>query len=160
MDPLALFGIMVVFGFVAWGVVSARYIWPRLRALPPEQAFAGLLTVHTFRFIGLVFLMPGVVRPDLPAAFAVPAAYGDLIATILALFALAVLRTSWRTAAVWVFNIWGTADLVYAFYNGLIGVRPPPGSLGAAVVIPTAIVPLLLLTHGMMFRLLVSGRQR
>ena len=160
MDPLALFGIMVVFGFVAWGVVSVRYIWPRLRALPPEQAFTVLLTLHTFRFIGLVFLMPGVVRPDLPAAFAVPTAYGDLIATVLALFALSVLRTSWSAAAVWVFNIWGTADLVYAFYNGLIAVRPPPGSFGAAVVIPTAIVPLLLLTHAMMFRLLAPSRRR
>jgi len=158
MDPLALFGISVLFGFAAWGVVTARYLWPKLRSLPRKQALAALLTLHAFRFIGLSFLMPGVVRSDLPAAFARPAAYGDLIAAILAFLALAVLRTPWGSVAVWLFNIWGTADLVYAFYNGLIGVRPPPGSMGVAFFIPTAIVPLLFLTHGMIFRLLLGAR--
>src|SRR5262249_16081643 len=128
-----------------------------LRSMPREQALAALLTLHAFRFIGLSFLMPGVVRSDLPAAFARPAAYGDLIAAILALLALAVLRTSTGPVAVWLFNIRGTGDLVYAFYNGLIGVRPPPASMGVAFFIPTAVVPLLFLTHAMMSRLLLGA---
>src|SRR5262249_36771989 len=82
----------------------------------------------------------------------------DLIAAILAFLALAVLRTSWGPVAVWLFNIWGTGDLIYAFYNGLIGVRPPPGSMGVAFFIPTAIVPLLFLAHRMMFRMLLGSR--
>lgn len=159
METLALFGISVVFSFAAWGVVTARYLWPKLRLLPLQDAVRPLLTLHAFRFMGLAFLVPGVVAPDLPAAFARPAAYGDLIAAILALLALALLRTSWATAAVWLFNLWGTADLLYAFYQGLFGAGLSPGSLGAAFFIPTAIVPLLFLTHGMVFRLLLQSRE-
>ena len=158
MDALTLFGISVAFSFTAWGVAAARYAWPKLRILPRQDALRPLLTLHAFRFIGLAFLVPGVVAPDLPAAFARPAAYGDMTAAILALLALAVLRTSWGTAAVWLFNVWGTADLLFAFYQGLFGVALPPGSLGAAFFIPTVIVPLLFITHGMIFRLLAGGR--
>src|SRR6266571_4763706 len=122
MDTLALFGISVAFSFTAWGVVTARYFWPKLRILPQRDAVRSLLTLHAFRFVGLAFLVPGVVGPDLPAAFARPAAFGDLVATILALLALAVLATSWDTAAVWLFKLWGAADLLYAFYQGLFGV--------------------------------------
>jgi hypothetical protein len=77
-----------------------------------------LLILHCFRFIGLAFLVPGVVAAELPAAFAVPAAYGDLMAAILALVALAGLQTRRGILLVWVFNLWGTADLLYAFYQG------------------------------------------
>lgn len=160
MDALALFGISVAFSFAAWGVVTARYLWPKLRILPRQDALRPLLTLHAFRFIGLAFLVPGVVAPELPAAFARPAAYGDVIANILALLALAVLRTSWGTAVVWLFNLWGTADLLYAFYQGLFGVGLPPGSLGAAFFIPTVPVPLLFITHGIIFRLLMQSRVR
>jgi len=156
MDALALFGISVVFSFTAWGVVTARYLWPKLRILPRRDALRSLLTLHAFRFVGLAFLVPGVVGPDLPAAFARPAAYGDLVATILALLALAVLATSWGPAVVWLFNLWGAADLLYAFYQGLFGLRLSPASLGAGFFIPTVIVPLLLITHGLMFRLLLQ----
>src|SRR5262245_14443459 len=123
MDPLALFGIRVPFRFAAWGGVTVRYFWPMLRSLPRERALAPLLTLHTFRFVGLAFLVPGVVGPELPAAFARPAAYGDLTAAILAWIALAALRTPVGAAMVWLFNLWGTADLLYAFYNGLVAVR-------------------------------------
>jgi hypothetical protein len=74
-----------------------------------------------FRFIGLAFLAKGVVAPELPAAFAVPAAYGDLIAALLALVALAALRSGVGIPLVWAFNLWGTADLLYAFYQGNVG---------------------------------------
>ena len=156
MDALALFGISVLFSFTAWGVVTARYLWPKLRILPQRDALRSLLTLHAFRFVGLAFLVPGVVGPDLPAAFARPAAYGDLVATILALLALAVLATSWGPAVAWLFNLWGAADLLYAFYQGLFRARLSPGSLGAGFFIPTVIVPLLLITHALMFRLLLQ----
>jgi hypothetical protein len=96
-----------------------------------------------------------VVSPDLPAAWAFPAAYGDLIAAVLALLALAVLKSRLGITLVWVFNLWGSADLLYAFYQGnQVGLAP--GQLGAAYFIVTVLVPLLLLTHGLVFRLLLQ----
>jgi len=95
------------------------------------------------------------VSPDLPAAFARPAAYGDLIAAVLALIALAALKSRAGLPLVWIFNIWGTADLFYAFYQGnQTGFLP--GQLGATFFIPTFIVPLLLVSHGLMFRILLQ----
>src|SRR5882724_6080730 len=78
----------IAFSFIAWGLVAARYIWPQLRLRQRADALRPLLILHSFRFMGLAFLVPGVVSPDLPPAFAHSAAYGDLAAAILALLAL------------------------------------------------------------------------
>jgi hypothetical protein len=157
MDSLQLFGISVVVSFVAWGFALRWYWQSKLARLPRAEAVRPLLLLHSFRFIGLAFLVPGVVSPDLPQAFAVPAAYGDLVAALLALAALATIgRLGYLgVVLIWTFNLWGTADLLYAFYQGLIGVGVEPGLLGAAFFIPTLVVPLLLLTHGMIFVLLL-----
>ena len=157
MPALAFFGTSVALGFVAWGIIAAQYLWPVLRSQPRAEALRPLLLLHSFRFIGLAFLVPGVVSPDLPAAYARPAAYGDLIAAVLALLALAALPSRLGIVLVWAFNLWGTADLLYAFYQGVIGVGLEPGQLGAAYFIPTVVVPLLLITHGLVFRLLLRG---
>lgn len=149
-----IFFASVAFSFVAWGIVTARYIWPKLRSLDRTEALRPLLILHSFRFFGLVFLVSGVVSPDLPSSFAHPAAYGDLIAAILALLALLTLSTGAGSAVAWIFNIWGTADLLTAFYQGNHAALQP-GQLGAAYVIPTLIVPLLLITHGLAFRILL-----
>jgi hypothetical protein len=155
MDVQLLFGISVAFGFVAWAVVAVFYIWPELRDRSRTEALRPLLTLHGFRFIGLSFLVPGVVSPDLPIAFARDAAYGDVVAAILALLALTALRSKLGIALAWVFNIWGSLDLLNAFYvanaTGLLA-----GQLGAAFFIPTAIVPLLLITHALVFRILLK----
>lgn len=71
-----------------------------------------MLVLHAFRFIGLAFLVPGVVSPDLPLAFARDAAYGDFVAAILALAALATLRSGVGIALAWAFNLWGSFDLL------------------------------------------------
>jgi len=155
MPALLIFGISVAFSFVAWSAVTALYIWPALQSRSRFEALRMLLVLHTFRFEGLSFLVPGVVSPDLPIAFAHDAGYGDLTAAILALLALASLRSAWGVAVVWLFNIWGSIDLLNAFYQannaGLV-----PGQLGAAFFIPTLIVPLLLITHGLMFAILLD----
>ena len=153
----ALFGISVLMSFVAFGIVTKLYIWPPLRSMPREQALVPLVVPHTFRFVGLSFLVPGVVSPTLPSAFSNPAAYGDLVAAVLAVVATLALtaRASWALAIVWVFNLWGTADLLHAIYQGQVGVRIVPGALGAAFYIPTVIVPPLLVTHALMFRVLL-----
>jgi hypothetical protein len=157
MPAQAIFGISVGLSFVVWGIIAAQYLWPALGSLPRDRALRPVLLLHGFRFIGLAFLVPGVVLPNLPDAFGRPAAYGDLIAAVLALLALAGLRSRLGIGLVWVFNLWGSADLLYAFYQGLFGVGIQPGQLGAAYFIPTAVVPLLFITHGLVFRLLIWG---
>src|SRR5262245_30403589 len=160
MDIQAIFGLSVLMGFVAFGLVAQLYLWPRLRILERDEALLPLLLSHTFRFIGLSFLVPGVVSPALPLAFAAPAAYGDLISAILAVAASIALsrRASLATLLVWLFNVWGTADLLFAIYQGQFGVSVDATMFGAAFFIPTAIVPYLLITHGLMFWLLLRAR--
>src|SRR6202790_4305658 len=149
------FFVSIVFSSIAWGIVTARYIWPELRLRGRAEALRPLLTLHSFRFIGLAFLVPGVVSPDLPPAFAHSAAYGDIIAAILALFSLLLLSSTAGVAAAWIFSLWGSADILNAFYQanqtGLLA-----GALGAAFFLPTVIVPLLLITHGLAFRILLQ----
>ena len=149
----------IAFSLIAWGMVAGRYIWPQLRFRQRDEALRPLLILHGFRFIGLAFLVPGVVSPDLPSAFAHSAAYGDIIAAILAALALILLPRASGVVMAWIFNIWGTADLFNAFYQanhaGLTA-----GQLGATYFIPTFIVPLLLITHGLGFRILVQGQQQ
>jgi hypothetical protein len=155
MPSLALFGISITFSFIAWSIVLSRYVWPVLRHRSRADAIQPLILLHCFRSVGLSFLVPGVVSPDLPPAWALPAAYGDLIAAVLALLALVVLKSGLGIALVWVFNLWGSADLLYAFYQGNeVGLEP--GQLGAAYFIVTVLVPLLLITHGLVFRLLLQ----
>jgi len=157
MQVLALFGVSVLMSFVASSIVAALYIWPRLKAMRREDALLPLVVPHMFRFVGLSFLVPGVVSPSLSPAFAAPAAYGDLVAAVLAIIATLALaaRVAWATAIVWLFNIWGAGDLLNNFYQGVIGVGLEPGTLGAAYFIPTLVVPPLLVTHAMIFGLLL-----
>jgi len=155
MQTQLAFFVSIAFSLIAWGIVSTRYIWSKLRLRPRDEALRPLLTLHSFRFIGLAFLVPGVVSPDLPSAFAHSAAYGDIIAAILALLALITLPSVSGVVIAWIFSLWGTADLFNAFYQanhaGLMA-----GQLGATYFIPTFVVPLLLITHGLGFRILLQ----
>lgn len=119
-----LFGLSILMSFLAFAIVMTVYIWPRLRTMSRRDALIPLVVPHTFRFVGLSFLIPGVVSPSLSSAFAIPAAYGDLVAAILAGIATLALaaRTSWSIPIVWVFNVFGAIDLLHAFYHGRIGV--------------------------------------
>jgi hypothetical protein len=160
MNTLAIFGIGILMNFVSSATVAALFIWPRLRAVNRNEALLWLVVPHMFlRFIGLSFLVPGVVSVLLPKALAEPAAYGDFIAGILAIIATVALarKAAWAPAAAWIFNIWGAADLLFALYMGL-HVNLEPGTLGAAYYIVTSIVPPLLVTHGLIFMLLLRRR--
>ena len=114
--------------------------------------------LHSFRFVGLAFLVPGVVSPDLPPAFAQSPAYGDIVAATLAVLALISLPSAAGLVSAWIFSLWGSADLLNAFYQanraGLV-----PGQLGATYFIPTLVVPLLLITHGLAFRILLQHQR-
>lgn len=155
------FFVSVILSFMAWGFVAKQYIWPRLKVLPRAEALRPILMLHSFRFVGLAFMVMGVVSPDLPVTFAKADAYGDFGAAVLALLALASLSMGRIGIAIaWIFNVWGTLDLLDAFYQGnAIGLVP--GQLGAMYFIPTLVVPLLLITHMLAFRILAmnpSGR--
>ena len=149
------FFVSIAFSFIAWGIVTSRYIWPELRLRPRAEALRPLLILHSFCFIGLAVLVPGVVSPDLPPAFAHSAAYGDIVAAILALLSLLLLPSMGGVAVAWIFNVWGTADLLNAFFQANHA-RLLAGQLGAAFFLPTLIVPLLLITHGLGFRILLQ----
>jgi hypothetical protein len=156
MTPQIIFGISVLVSAVVWGLIGAQYFWPALKGRPRTDALRPLLLLHAFRFVGLAFLVPGVVSPDLPEGFARPAAYGDLATSMLALLAIATLRSPVGTIIVWIFNIVGTVDLLNAFYQAdRLGVGNAPGLQGAAYFIPTVLVPLLLVTHALVFRILI-----
>ena len=159
MPSAVVFGISVSFGMLVWGIVGWQYIWPALSVRPSPENLKPILILHAFRFLGLAFVVPGVVSSELPATFARPVAYGDFITAILALFAIATLRSRTGTLVNWVFNIFGTADLLFAFYLGSrISLPDNPGLLGAAYFILAAYVPLLLITHGLVFRILLRTK--
>jgi hypothetical protein len=159
MPSSALFGISVVFGLSVWGAVAWHYIWPALRESPSPENLKPILLLHGFRFLGLAFVVPGVVSSELPAAFAQPVAYGDLISAILALLALAILGTPTGTVLTWAFNAFGTADVLFGFYQGgRVSLPDTQGLLGAGYFILTAYVPLLLITHGLAFRILLRTK--
>ncbi len=130
------------------GLLAKWVLAPWLAGKLQREALFWLVLPHAFRHIGMVFLVPGVVAQPLPDYFAIPAAYGDLLAGILALLALVTLRSGWKGAlgVVWVFNVAGTADLLNALRH--LDVAP---YFGAAWYIPTFLVPLLLVTHFMIF---------
>jgi hypothetical protein len=153
MSSLQIFGLQVVLSFVVYTLVARWYVAPRLAPLPRETALPPLLVLHAFRHMGMVFLVPAVVGPSVAASFAVPAGYGDLLAGLLALAALLALRARSSAAipVVWLFNVIGLLDLVNAFYQGLAA----EVQLGAAYYIPTFVVPALVVTHLMIFRILV-----
>jgi hypothetical protein len=160
MNVRAIFGINVLMTLTSAIVAATLFAWPRLRAASGGQALLWLVAPHMFlRFLGLSFLVPGVVSTSLPKAWAAPAAYGDFLTAMLAIIAtVGLARTApWAIALVWIFNVWGTADLLFAFYRGA-SVNLQPGSLGAGFYLITAIVPLLLVSHALIFALLLGPR--
>ena len=162
MAPDTVFNIHLVLGYVACLLCFRVYFWPKLRSMEPLEAQRVIATIHSFRFFGLVFLLPGVVGPDLPASFAAFAAYGDFATGVLALLALLATRIRplfWTLAVA--FNAVGIVDLVVDYYNAIrVGLPAMPGQLGATYVIPILYVPALMITHIAAFYLLLRSQPR
>jgi hypothetical protein len=152
----AVFILSVAGTLVAFSVLTGLCIWPALRKLANHEALKILALPHAFRFVGLSFLFPGVVSPELTSPFSIPAAWGDFGAAILALLSIVALAWRWSYAIplVWIFNLWGTIDLLYAFYNAIV-LEIDPALFGAAFYIPTMIVPPLLVIHALIFLILL-----
>jgi hypothetical protein len=87
-----LFNIHLVLGYVACLLCFSVYFWPKLKSMDHFEAQCVIAMIHSFRFFSLVFILPGVVGPNLPASFATFAAYGDFATGVLALLALLAIR--------------------------------------------------------------------
>jgi hypothetical protein len=151
------FVLSVIGAFIASFVVAKLYAWPTLRSLPRYNALRILASLHAFRFLGMNFVVVGFVSPALSSAVGNQIAWGDFIAAVLALFSIAVLTWRWAFAIpiVWIFNLWGTADLLNAYYKGVTQVADV-GLFGAGIYIPALFVPILLTTHMLAFMLLLK----
>ena len=161
MSPAIIFQVHLLLGYVSWLLGFAAYIWPRLKAMDRREAQRAIATLHSFRFFGLVFVLPGVVGPNLPAGFSSFAAYGDFATALLAMLALLAAGSSrlfWPLIIA--FNLVGMIDLVGNYYHGIqLGLPEVSGQLGAAYVIPIIYVPLLMITHIAAFYLMVRNPQ-
>src|ERR1700733_1176282 len=152
-----VFLLHLVLGYVAWLLCFSAYILPRLRSMDRVNAHRAIATLHSFRFLGLVFILPGVVGPHLPAGFAVFAAYADFATGILALLALLTTRIRplfWLFVVA--FNLVGATDILLDYYHATPPHLPATaGQLGAAYAIQVLYVPLLMITHIAGFTFLV-----
>lgn len=137
-------------------VVASIYVWPLVGAMPRHDALRLLAAFHAFRFLGMNFMVAGFVSPELSPDFASEVGWGDLIAATLALISMAALSWRWSVAipVVWIFNVWGTLDLLNAYYVGATKIQNP-GLFGAGIYIPALYVPLLLVGHALIFMLLL-----
>ena len=155
------FFISYAVAFLVFGLIGKWYVWLAIKDRAPEVALTPLLLYACLRVNGLMFLMPGVVSPELPRAFAVPTAYGDVTAAMLALLAVAGLRSRSILAQpmVWLFNIVGLLDLVYANISTFKD-NVDPVQLGASYYLAVLNVPAMLVVHVMIFVYLLRWRPK
>jgi hypothetical protein len=156
MEKLSLIAPIMVGNIILFWLIAKWYALPRLKALTFTEAFSPILILHSARFLGLMFISGDVVRVGMPEAFSVPAAYGDLSVAVLAGIALVALRQKSPSARalIWLFNIAGIVDLLYAVTIGVLS--NASAYMGAAYFIPAIIVPGLLVSHVMTFQLLLQ----
>ena len=156
MTVTVIFGIQFGLSLLVFGLLAGWFARPFLQGFDLPEALFWLTVPHAFRHLGMVFEVPGVVSPDMPASFSLAAAYGDLAAGVLAVLTLVALRrrSSMMISVAWVMHIVGTADLA----NALTKVEAVP-FFQAAWYIPTMIIPLLLVTHFLAFRRLLTCRR-
>ncbi|MEN3383810.1 MAG: hypothetical protein V7608_3854 [Hyphomicrobiales bacterium] len=162
MSTETLFQIHLVSGYVAWLLCFSAYVWPWLTSMDRVAAQRAIATLHSFRFFGLVFILPGIVSPDLPAGFAVFAAYGDFATGVLAMLALLTVRIRplfWLFVVA--FNLMGTVDLIVDYYHAIQVDLPAHAEwLGATYAIPIIYVPLLMITHIVAFYFLLRPQSK
>ena len=155
------FFISYAVAFLVFSLIARWYLWPAIRDCAPIVALTPLLLYACLRVNGLMFVMPGLSSSDLPRAFAVPTAYGDLTAAILALLALACLRaaSSLTVPVVWLFNVTGFLDLVYANVSTFKD-NVDPAQLGVSYYLAAINVPAMLVVHVIIFVYLLRWRPK
>ena len=161
MSPETLFRTHLVLGYIAWLLCFGAYIWPRLKVMDRVEAHRAIATLHSFRFFGLVFIVPGVVGANLPAGFASFAAYGDFATGVLAMLALLTARIRplfWSFVVA--FNVAGTTDIIVDYYHAIqSGLPAMAGQLGSTYAIAIIYVPLLMITHVVAFYFLLRPQK-
>ncbi len=162
MSASVIFNLHLVLGYIAWLIYSNWYILPKLKAMDHISAQRAIAILHSFRFFGLVFILPGVVGNNLPEGFAPFAAYGDFATGLLAILALLTIRIHplfWSFVVA--FNLAGTIDILADYYNGVrLNLPAASGGLGATYGIVIIYVPLLLITHVIAFYFLLRSRSK
>jgi hypothetical protein len=165
MSSQILFLTHLFLGYVPWLLCFSVYIWPRLKAMDHFDAQRAIAALHSFRFFGLAFILPGVVGPNLPAGFATFAAYGNFATGVLALLALLAVRIRplfWLLVVA--FNLIGVADYILDGYHAVqVNLPAVAGELGAMYAFLIIYVPVQIITHVVAFYLLVRpwiGKQR
>jgi len=156
MEITLIFVTSVSISLIVWYMIMKTYFFPRVKEFELKKALQPILFLHSFRFVGLAFLMPGVVGTDLNPAWALPAAYGDLTVAILAVVAISLRNHSSFRFFVWVFNILGILDLLVGSVLGPIYDIIP--SLHAAYFPLIIYVPLLYVTHFSVFNMLLKNQ--
>src|SRR6266853_6384702 len=162
MSPEIIFSLHLILGYVAWLLCFGVYVMPRLKSMDRVATRRAIATLHSFRFFGLVFILPGVVGSNLPARFATFAAYWDLATGVLAILALLTVRIRplfWLFVVA--FNLVGTIDLILDYYHSTqIGLPALAGRLCATYAIPILYVPVLMITHVVAFYLLLRPQPK
>jgi hypothetical protein len=160
MSTTRIFQLQLVLGYVPWLLCFMAYAWPRLKAMDRLEAHRAIAALQSFRFFGLVFIVPGVVGANLPPGFATYAAYGDFATGVLAMLALMAFRSRQLfLPLVVLFNLVGVADILIDYYHGnQLGLPALAGQLGGVYWVPVIYVPLLMIAHIAAFRLLLSPK--
>src|SRR5215813_2679839 len=162
MSPETVFNLHLILGYVAWLLCFGAYILPRLKSMGLVAAQRAIATLHSFRFFGLVFILPGIVGPNLPGSFATFAAYWDLATGVLAMVALLTVTIRplfWLFVVA--FNLVGVVDLILDYYHATkVGLPAVAGQLGATYAIPIIYVPVLMITHVVAFYLLLRPQPK
>ena len=146
----------LVLSTVIFFIAAKIYLFPHLHRLEPRTVLVPILLLHMTRHLGLMFLAPGAIYAGMPTQFTYPAAFGDFLAAILAAIALAaiLMQSGAARVLVWIFNIEGTLDLALATVLATVYDAPP--FMGPAYWIPAYWVPALLVTHYIVFVVLLK----
>jgi hypothetical protein len=155
---MTILTVNLLFSTLIFWIAAKLYLLPRLQELRPKSVLLPILLLHGFRHLGLMFLAPGATYAGIAPQFAYPAAFGDLLAAILAVIAIPAVALNARGARllVWAFNIEGTLDLIAAI--ALATIYSAAAYMGPAYWIPAFWVPALLVTHYITFIILRSMR--
>ena len=159
MNSVTIFWMQLVTSVLVFGIVAVWYAWPSLTKLSRNSALTLLLFAHVPRYVGMALLVTGMVDPKLPREFLASAAYGDLLELALAFACIFALRANWRfaIALVWIANSWGFLDLLNGV-RGVLQLNVPSFNLATFWYVYTFYAPLVLVSHLMIFWILIKSR--
>jgi hypothetical protein len=159
MNPVPLFLVQFVWFLIVWSAIGLIFVNPRLRGATPDRALSVWVVPQLFRVLGLGLLVPNL-SPNMPQSFAVATAAGDGLTAVLALASLVALHRQWVAArpVVWACNVIGSCDLVIGLTHAA---RIEAAQfLGAQWFVPAVLVPLMIVSHVMVFRILLAQGRR